>query len=775
LRPRDLETLELPRVLDAVAGYARSEAGRDAVRALVPTSDRDEAERRLQITADLLMLEADAGRVPTADVPLLALALADATPEGAALEARRLLDVRDVLGVSRRVAAHLRRDPGRFPVLAALADTLVDLRELRTLLARTLDESGQIREDASPTLAAARATCRELRARLEQRLLGVVRDTTHAEVVAEQYVTVRNGRYVVPIRAAAAWSFGGVVQDRSSSDETVFIEPLFAVELNNRLLLASKTEEAEERRVRIELTDAVRANADALAALEAALAATDAHGAVAAFAAAHRATRPTLGTRDVVLRAARHPLLELTHRTTVPIDLTLREDQRGLAITGPNAGGKTVALKTLGLSALLAQTGLFVHAADGARLPCFTAVLADIGDAQSIERDLSTFTAHATNLAVIAREVGAGALVLLDEPGAGTDPIEGAALATGVLTDLLERGPRVVFTTHFAAVKTFALAESTLEVAACDVDPETGVARYELVYHSIGQSFALPIARRHGIPARAVEIAERLLTGESRDLAGAIARLEASRRELDRAREETQREQARLERARTEAETLAADLRARQRQRWSDDLEESRRFLREIERKGRALLDELRARPEPGALRTFVRESTEAIATKAPIAATPAAAAPPKLGDTVEMVGGSIRGELVELHGDRARIQRGGLRFEVALAQLRVVADEPARRERVVVSVTRPPESDQERGEINLVGQRVREAIDALAAFLDRSVRLGLSEVRVVHGVGTGTLRRAIQEFLAASPYCAKFREEDSSRGGGSVTLVELC
>jgi DNA mismatch repair protein MutS2 len=773
LRPRDLETLELPRVLDAVATYARSDAGRQVVRALVPASDLAEAERRLAVTAELLVLEADAGRVPTADVPLLAFALADAAPEGAALESRRLLEVRDLLAVARGVAAHLRRIPDRCPMLATLADTLPDLRELRTTFARTLDDAGQIREDASPALAAARATCRDLRAQLETRLLALVRDPSHADVVNDDYVTVRNGRYVVPIRAAAAWTFAGVVQDRSASDGTVFIEPLFAVELNNRLLLASKTEEAEERRVRVELTDLVRTNGDALAALEAALARVDAHAAIAAFASAHRATRPSLGTPDVVLRSVRHPLLELTQRQVTPIDLVLRPEQRGLAITGPNAGGKTVALKTLALTALLAQTGFFVHAAEGARLPCFGAVLADIGDAQSIERDLSTFTAHATNLAAIAHAAGPGGLVLLDEPGAGTDPVEGAALAIGVLTDLLERGPRVVFTTHFAHVKTFALAEPAIEVAACDVDPETGAARYTLVYHSVGQSFALPIARRHGVPPRAIEVAERLLSGESQDLARAIARLETARRDLERGRDETEAERRRLEAARAEAETLAGDLRERQRRRWADDLEESRRFVREIERKGRAILEELRARAEPAALRTFVREAGAAIAAQTPKQADAPPAAAPKLGDTVEVAGGSIRGELVEIHGDRARIQRGGLRFEVGVAQLRVV-DEPARRERVAVSVARPVEPDHERGEINLVGQRVREGIDALAAFLDRSVRLGLSEVRVVHGLGTGALRRAVQEFLAASPYCAKFREEDVTRGGGGVTIVEL-
>src|SRR5262245_12756560 len=488
VRPRDLETLELPRVLAAIAALARSEAGREAAGALRPVPDRALAEQRLDTLAELVALTAEAGTVPTADVPRLGPALAQAAPAGAALETRRLLEVRDLLLVARHVRVHLRRDPDRFPRLAATADGLPEAPEVEASLTALLDEGGQVREDASPALAAARRATRELRMRLEAQLVKVVRDPANSGVVGEQYVTVRNGRYVVPVRTAAAWTFEGVVQDRSQSDETVFVEPLFAVELNNRLLLASKTEEAEERRVRAELTAHIRAHTAALAALEEALAAADALGAVAAFAQRHACTRPVLGGDEVRLLAARHPLLLLSGRPVVPVDIRVRAGQRGLAITGPNAGGKTVALKTLGLCALMAQAGLFIPAAEDSRLPCFAAVLADIGDEQSIERDLSTFTGHAENLADIARVAGPTSLVLLDEPGAGTDPVEGAALAVGVLTDLLARGPRLVFTTHFPQVKTFALAEPALEVAAFDLDPASGAPRYRLDYHSIGQS-----------------------------------------------------------------------------------------------------------------------------------------------------------------------------------------------------------------------------------------------------------------------------------------------
>jgi len=676
-----------------------------------------------------------------------------------------------VLATARRVHAHLRRDRDRFPRLAALAEPLVEVREVGRPLGDALDESGQLRDDASPALAAARAASRELRSEMEARLLRMVRDPDIASLVAEQYVTVRNGRFVVPIRSAAAAGVAGVVQDRSTSGETVFLEPLFAVELNNRLLLAAKDEEAEERRVRGELTALVRAHAERLVAVERGLAMADALGAAAAFAARHGCTRPALGADDIFVPAARHPLLVEPRRPVVPIDLRLPAGRRGLAITGPNAGGKTVALKTLGLCAALAHAGLFIPAAEGSRLPALGAILVDIGDEQSIDRDLSTFTGHVENLARIAAAAGPGALVLVDEPGAGTDPIEGAALAVGLLTELIERGPRVVFTSHFPQVKTFALAEPALDVAAFDVDPTTGTPRFRLAYHTVGQSLALPIARRHGFPARAIDTAERLLSGESQDLARAVARLETSRRAYEESRARAEEERARLAGARAEAEQLADDLRRRQRRRWAEDLDASRRFLRELEGRGRELLEELRRRPEPGLLRAFVRDASDEVARRArealPAERPDRAPAP---GDTVEVVGRGIRGQLVEVSGDRARILRGGLRFEVAADQLRRVEATPARAQ-VAIAIDRPADMGDE---INLIGCRARDAVDALATFLDRASRAGLAEVRVVHGVGSGTLRRAVQEYLASTPYCAGYREAEQAAGGAGVTIAQL-
>jgi len=771
LEPRDLDTLEFPRVLEAIASLARSAAGRARVLALRPTPDAAVAAERLETLAELVAQVTDTGRPPTTEVALLAPVLAAAAPEGGTLEPRRLADVRELLATAAAVRAHLRREADRFVRLAALAEALADIPEVSRPLASALDDRGQIRDDASPALAAARVVTRELRAVMEERLLRMVRDPGLENVVSEQYVTIRNGRFVVPVRVAAAAGFAGVVQDRSASGETVFVEPLFAVDLNNRLLLAAKDEEAEERRVRAELTALVRAYAAELGRVEDALAHVDALGAAAAFAARHGCTQPAVGADDVLLPAARHPVLLEAGRPVVPVDLRVPAERLGLGITGPNAGGKTVALKTLGLCAVMAQAGLFVPAAEGSRLPVFHGVLVDIGDEQSIDRDLSTFTGHVRNLARIAAAAGPGTLVLLDEPGAGTDPVEGAALAVGLLTDLLERGPRVVFTSHFPQVKTFALAEPRLELAAFDVDPATGAPRFQLAYHTVGQSLALPIARRHGFPARALETAERLLGGESRDFARAIARLEESRRAYEERHARAEEERARLATARAESEALLEDLRRRQRRRWADDLDASRRFVRELEAEGRAILDELRRRPEPGALRAFMHAAGDSIATRArETAADDVPGRPPAPGDQVEIVGRGIRGELVEIAGERARIQRGGLRFEVPADQLRVVGEPPAR-ERVAVTVERPSESVEE---LNLIGRRAREGVDALAAFLDRAARAGLAEVRVIHGVGSGALRRALHEYLSTSPYCASFHGAEPERGGAGVTIAVL-
>ena len=457
-----------------------------------------------------------------------------------------------------------------------------------------------------------------------------------------------------------------------------------------------------------------------------------------------------------------------------PIDVRLPADKDVLVITGPNTGGKTVALKTLGLCALMAQSGLLIPAAEGARLPCFSGVFADVGDEQNIERNLSTFSAHIANLCDIFAADLRTALVLLDEPGVGTDPDEGAALAIGLVQRLAHAHARVAITTHYNPVKLFAIGDPRCAVAAVDFEVETLTPRYSLSYHSLGRSLALPIAERLGLPEPVLTAARAAQSPESRALSDALAQLEDARRRFEDQLAEVTRRRTELEGREAETQRLLDEVRQRRRTAWNDELREAREFVRQLKADGRAALAELRRSGDRAALERFLREREQAIALRTteppPVSRTPAATGPLRPGDTVEVGDRGIRGELLSIDGERAWIQRGTLRFEVPSGQLR-----PAGRETAAGVHVHVARADDAGGmEISLIGLRAREAVDQLQRFLDRAVQAQHRSVRIIHGVGSGALRRAVQEYLVASPYCSDFREGEPNEGGAGVTVAEL-
>jgi DNA mismatch repair protein MutS2 len=783
MRARDLETLELPKLLDSLASLAASIAGAERCRALTPTTELGEVERRLAALAEYLDLSAEHPAAPRTDVPDLRPVLALAAHEDAVLEGKDLAAVLAALRVATSVCRYLRRAGRDAAELSSLAARIVYPPEVERGLARAIDDAGHIRDEATPVLAGLRARIRSLRDDLERRLAGLLADVGR-DVAAEQYVTLRNNRFVVPVRSNAAHRLAGVIQDRSASGETVFLEPLFAVEVNNRLVLTRKEEEAEERRIRAHLTEEIHRQQDTLTAMFHTLVDCDVLAARAALARRLDATIPVIGASEVCLRCARHPLLILGNRTVTPIDLLLPAGTRGLIVTGPNTGGKTVALKTLGLLALMAQCGLAIPADERSTLPCFASIYADIGDEQSIERNLSTFSSHIANLAVIASHADAHSLVVLDEPGVGTDPGEGAALAVGLLSYLRDRGAFLAASSHSADVKTFALADAAFDVAAVDVDPATGEPRYQLRYHTLGRSLGLQMARRLGLPETVLSAAERQLSeATGPDVARAAERLEATRQVYEQRIAALDTEAAALAAREAEQATLLADLKAKQRSAWHEALAEARTFVQELRAEGQRVLSDLRRSRRPAStLQEAVVAQEEAVAAAAQ---RHAAAAPsdstPTIGDQVEVTGQGIRGELVELKGARARIRRGALRFEVPTAALHRVAPamgkgpgashsphQPARPEIRLAEVPAAP------AELSLLGLRSREAVLRVEEFLDRAVRAGHLSVRIIHGLGGGALRRAVHDYLGTSPYCASFREGTPAEGGAGVTVAEL-
>ncbi len=781
MRPRDLDTLELPKILDALAAHAASIPGAERCRALAPTPDLAGATGRLDTLAQFRALATahpHGPRIDVADVrPLLALAAHD----GAVLDGRDLAIVLGMLRLAAAVRRYLDRAPPAATGLSALAQALEHPVALERALGRALDDSGHLRDEASPALTDVRASIRALRADLETRLTETIA-AAGPTVATEHYVTLRSDRFVIPVRAGAAHHIPGVIQDRSASGETIFLEPLFAVDLNNRLVLQRRAEDAEVRRICGALTAEIRVNRSALASVFEALVECDVLAARAAFAHRLDAVIPTLGALEIRLHAARHPLLLLAGRAAVPIDLLIPAGRHGLVISGPNTGGKTVALKTIGLLAAMAQSGLAIPAAEGSALPCFAAIFADIGDTQSIERNLSTFSAHMENLAEIARVADGRTLVLLDEPGVGTDPAEGAALAVGLLGHLRDRRAFVAASSHSADVKTFALADAGFDVAAVDVDPTTGTPRYRLQYHTLGQSLALATARRMGLPDPILATATAHLAGTlGPDVLRAAERLETTRRAYEEKLAEAEREREALAARTAEHAELVAALKAKTARAWDEAVAEARAFVNEMRAAGRRTLEEMRqAGADRRALEAAVAAQETAIATAAERHGGGAIQEdPPQIGDTVEVTGQGIRGELVDVAGERAHIRRGALRFEVPTRSLKRIPggaprgrgrDERAPGYREVRDADTPAVAN----EITLLGLGARDAIARLDEYLDRAVRAGHASVRIIHGIGGGVLRRAVLDYLDGSPYCTRFREGRPAEGGVGVTLVEL-
>ncbi len=665
MRERDLQTLEFDKVLSLLADCALSSAGREASLALRPQTTADRVEAESERTRQFFYLLAEFPAFPLRPFPDIRPALRQAAHQGMVLEGQKLLEILDIIELSRALSTFFQRLASGYKQLVDLPTRLLSFPELEDTLRRCLTDSGQLQDEASPELYALRRRLRALVEEIEQRLQHLLHASEMREVIAEHYVTIRNNRFVIPVRASRHARLPGVVQDRSGSGETLFLEPLFAVELNNRLLLAKKAEEAEERRVLLWLTALVRGELPRLESVFATLSEIDVLRAKVVLARQHHCSKPRFGGTEVRLRAARHPLLLASGKSVVPIDLLIPEGKSGLIISGPNTGGKTVALKTLGLLCLMAQSGFLIPAEEDSRLPIFHGIFADIGDPQSLEQSLSTFAAHMQNLADILRDLSRPALVLFDEPGGGTDPVEGGALACGVLTHLKTCGVLVAAATHLTPVKLFALADGSYQVAAVEFDLETLTPHYWLRYDTIGQSLGLPMARRLGVPEAACAAAEAALSHEARQLSQALAKLEETRASLEheRALVAAEREQTAALRLRQQA--LVTELEEKKRL-LQEELTEARLLVRRLRQEGRALITNLHDRvgvmpaerhDAREKLAQFIHQQEEALKTReqSPPPAHSADHSLPQVGDEVEVKDKKIRGKLVVTRELRTR------------------------------------------------------------------------------------------------------------------------
>jgi len=787
MHPKSLRTLEFHKVLAKLAAHTTFSAGRALAEQLEPTSDPAAVARRLRETREALHLLSVRASISLGGAHDVRPQVANARI-GATIPPQELLDVRDTLARGRAVRRGLLRLAHDVPRLAEIAGALMDDSRAHDEIARCINDRAEVMDSASPELSRLRRELNSARSRLIERLQRMLGAGEIAKYLQEPIITQRGGRFVIPLKADFKGRVQGIVHDQSASGATVFVEPLATVEMNNHLREMELAEAKEVERVLAEITRHVAAEGERIIWTVEALAELDLIFAKAFYAEALNAREPLVAVlpeghthapaRLINLINARHPLLN--PQTVVPISLRLDEDVRILVITGPNTGGKTVTLKTVGLFALMAQAGLFLPAADGTTLPVFDDVFADIGDEQSIEQSLSTFSSHMRNVIGFLQAAHRGALVLVDELGAGTDPVEGAALAQAILEDLRARGIMALVATHYSELKLYAHGTQGVQNASVEFDLETLRPTYRLMVGLPGRSNALAIATRLGLDARIVDAARERISGEHLEADALLS-------DLKTARQQAEDDETAALKARSEAERIERELRERVRR-----IEDERRQVlndarhaaaREIEQV-RAELAETRKRLQDAAAESQLRAARARLDTLASqVEPEEAAPAPPSeharaalaAGDRVWIPTLKQRGEVIALNGAEAEVRVGSLRLKLRAVQLEKVAPSAESKpvlERSAVRASAP--APDVASEIHLRGLTADEAVLKLDEYLDDAYMSGLPKVRVVHGKGTGTLRKAVRELLEGHPLVAGFRGGDRYEGEDGVTVVEL-
>jgi DNA mismatch repair protein MutS2 len=796
--PGTLRALEFAAIVEQLAALAAFSPSRELAEATLPMADATHVgllQEQTDEATRLLDEQAQATIGGARDIR----AAVERARRGGRLTAADLLDVAATCHATALFVARLAAWRGRH--LSEVRDALDPAPALRERIERSIDEAGQILDSASPELAAIRRRLRTAQERVRERLNSMLRSAELAAVIGEAIVTVRAGRYVIPIRAEAKGRLKGIVHDQSASGATLFVEPLTVVELNNTWTQATLDAEREEERILDELSREVEARADSLLESLQALARADLWMARARLGSQLDAVRPQPSDDAAELLSARHPLLG---PAAVPIDLRIGErfGYRALIVTGPNTGGKTVSLKTLGLLALMHQAGLRVPAADGARLPVFGRVMADIGDEQSIAQSLSTFSSHLRNVVRFVAAAGPGTLILLDEVGAGTDPTEGSALAMAIVERLLAAGATVAATTHYAELKAFAQDHPLVTNASVAFDVATLRPTYRLEIGLPGKSQAFAIAERLGLASEILDDARSRLSAEHvsmEDALTAIARAEEARSaELDQARAEREAASAERERATSgvgRARREAAEV-LRDAQRAADELlaraeREVAEVRRELTRQrnlagsrarsapsaATAAFDELAGRA--ASARAAVGRATSATDSTDAAAATGEADAPqPRVGLWGRSRTLGSVGRIVEISGRTGRVtlETDGPRVVVPADDIEVVPEPiagPTPRDAAAEELRRRAASSIA-PRLDLRGERVEAAIEQLAAYLDQALLAGLEEAVIVHGAGTGALRRAIREYLAEHPRVRGTRPGRREEGGDGTTVAEL-
>ncbi|RSD27660.1 endonuclease MutS2 [Mesobacillus subterraneus] len=783
MQQRVLKTLEFDKVRAQLIEHTSSSLGREKAIALVPSADFAEVSRLQEETDEAAKVLRLKGNVPLGGIH-------DIRPHvkraqiGGMLSPHELIQVASTVHASRQMKRFVEdlQEVTEVPILVGYTEGIIVLATLEEAIRNAIDEGGEVLDGASETLRSLRQQMRTREARVREKLESMIRSSSAAKMLSDAIITIRNDRFVIPVKQEYRSHYGGIIHDQSSSGQTLFIEPQSVVQLNNELQSIRVKEQQEIERILAELSALTAEYHDELLQIVVILGELDFMFAKARYGSKIKASKPTVNDEGRInLVQARHPLIPMDE--VVPNSIALGQDYTTIVITGPNTGGKTVTLKTLGLCTLMAQAGLQIPTLDGSEVAVFGSVYADIGDEQSIEQSLSTFSSHMVNIVEILNKVDYNSLVLFDELGAGTDPQEGAALAISILDEVYKRGARVIATTHYPELKAYGYNREGVINASVEFDVETLSPTYKLLIGVPGRSNAFEISKRLGLKDSVIETARSYISADSNEVENMIASLETSRKRAERDREEADQllkdaehlhkdlqkqiaayyekkdemaEKAKIkaasivEKAKEEAEEIIRDLR-------------KLRLEKGAEIKEHELIDAKRRLSEATPELKQVKKGGKAKAAKYEY----------KAGDEVQVLTFGQKGHLVERANEKEwQVQIGILKMKVKESDLEYINSPKPVETRPIATVK--GKDFHVSLELDLRGERYEDALMRVEKYIDDALLAGYPRVNIIHGKGTGALRQGVQEYLKNHRSVKKIRFGDAGEGGTGVTVVEF-
>ncbi|MED0737193.1 endonuclease MutS2 [Aneurinibacillus thermoaerophilus] len=785
MEARTLSTLEFDKIIVQLADYASSSLGREKIEQLTPVAELEEVERRQQATREGTTVLRLRGSVPFGGIRDIRSACKRASM-GGVLNTTELLDIASTLYGGGRLKTFIASitEEESLPLLKELVSQVERLSGLENEINRAIDENGVVVDSASSALAQIRGQIRGAEKRIRERLEQMIRNSNTQKMLQDPIVTIRNDRFVIPVKQEYRHVFGGIVHDQSSSGATLFIEPQVVVNISNELRELKLKEAREVEKILSALSAKVAEVAEVLLHNMECLAEADFIFAKASYAQALKAIQPVMNDKGYLrIKKGRHPLIPAEQ--VVPIDIELGKSYTAIVVTGPNTGGKTVSLKTVGLFSLMAMAGLHIPAEEGTEMTIFEGVYADIGDEQSIEQSLSTFSSHMTNISHILQHVNNRSLVLFDELGAGTDPTEGAALAMAIIDYVHQRGARLVATTHYSELKAYAYDRPQIVNASVEFDEVTLRPTYRLLVGIPGRSNAFAIASRLGLPEKILQQARDFVKTEETEIDTMIASLEENQRKAEAERRTVEHLRAELELAREELARELAILEEKKEQLYRQAEEEARAAVEKARKEAEQIIFDLRrlAREEHANIKEHKliearKRLEEAVPTlrkrkKQKPKNVPLNQQPLEVGDEVRVLSLNQKGEIV------GKVSDNEFQVQIGIVKMNVKADNleklKSARPQATQQITRITSAREPvRMELDVRGHTVEEAIIRIDKYLDEAVLSGLNQVSIIHGKGTGALGLGVQKYLRNHRLVKSFRWGGQGEGGLGATIVEL-